>query len=184
MVENINIDNIYNPIEVDRDFFLEHEEEEQNFYQRAKQLPDSIVNLLFGEDTPGIIKSFAQTFQLQLKQIASLSRLIRQLLVADSYLGNIVPDLVQKLGLEEKKASDLAKAIISQLLTPALPELKNLHLSKFGQPKPQEEKPANPSLPSVNPIRNSPPHRPLENANAEVIPGKVNPNNIVDLRNK
>lgn len=146
--------NIFDPVEVDGNYFVEHLEEQEEFYNIARTLPEPVLNILFGLNTPNIIKKVCETYQLQINQSANLSRLIRKILVTEIYLGGLVDQIKVSLNIDELKAKAIANDIVGQLFASALDEIKKMHIEKFGKRE-------NPSEPPV-----------------------VNLNNVLDLRKK
>lgn len=157
---------IYDPIEVDSDYFITHESEQNELYAKIKAVPESVSVILFWEDTPEMIEKICQSFQLNDKQSGDLSRLIRKILVAETYLGDIVSEITNKLPVGQNIAKDIANKVINDLFAPALEDIKKLHIEKF--PGKQFNQPSTPIVPPK-------PTPTTENKN-------VNPNNVLDLR--
>src|SRR3989344_7996306 len=111
---------IYNPVDVDADYFIDHKNEADDFYARVRNISSSIQVLLFGTDTPQKIKSVCDRFQLIEKQVAFLSRLIRNTAIGITYFGDMVQELQSQLDLPESKARQVANTLVEELFTPAL----------------------------------------------------------------
>ncbi len=150
---------IFDPVKVDDKYFAEHYEEQEAFYMQLKKLPYTVVDILFGIDTPEIIRSIAAKYRLNENQSVSLSRLIRKLLSVEIYLGDITVQVKERLTVNETVAKSIASSIISDLFASALEDLKKLHVEKFGKRADQTA-----------------PTQPATNIN--------NPNNLVNLRGK
>ena len=158
----------FDPIKVDDLYFAQHEEEQNQFYQQLKTLPGSIAGVLFGMETAAMIEKISQEKKLNQKQSEEFSRLIRKILIAEVYLGNIVQELKNKLSVTEETAKELANDLISQLFDESLEDIKKLHVEKFGRPAADVATPSNSK--SQIPERDK--------------PQIINPGNIVNLRNK
>ena len=158
----------FDPIKVDDLYFAQHEEEQNQFYQQLKTLPGSIAGVLFGMETAAMIEKISQEKKLNQKQSEEFSRLIRKILTAEVYLGNIVQELKNKLSVTEETAKELANDLISQLFDESLEDIKKLHVEKFGRPAADVATPSNSK--SQIPERDK--------------PQIINPGNIVNLRNK
>src|SRR3990167_2448059 len=158
----------FDPIKVDDLYFAQHEEEQNQFYQQLKTLPGSIAGVLFGMETAAVIEKISQEKKLNQKQSEEFSRLIRKILTAEVYLGNIVQELKNKLSVTEETAKELANDLISQLFDESLEDIKKLHVEKFGRPAADVATPSNSK--SQIPERDK--------------PQIINPGNIVNLRNK
>src|SRR3989344_2387947 len=133
----------FDPIKVDDLYFAQHEEEQNQFYQQLKTLPGSIPGVLFGMETATIIEKISQEKKLNQRQSEEFSRLIRKILTAEVYLGNIVQELKNKLSVTEETAKELANDLISQLFDESLEDIKKLHVEKFGRPAADVATPSN-----------------------------------------
>lgn len=160
------INPIYDPI--NPDYFAAHEKEQEEFYAKIETVPKPIYYILFGDDTPEIIENLAQSFKLKPAQSEELSHLIRKILITDIYLGDMVPEIASRLTIGQDTAKEIANGLLTKLFAPALEEIKKLHMEKF--PGKQLNQPAAPATQSK-------PTPTTENKN-------VNPNNVLDLRNK
>ena len=158
----------FDPIKVDDLYFAQHEEEQNQFYQQLKTLPGSIAGVLFGMETAAMIEKISQEKKLNQKQSEEFSRLIRKILTAEVYLGNIVQELKNKLSVTEETAKELANDLISQLFDESLEDIKKLHVEKFGRPAAEVATPSDSK--SQIPEKDK--------------PQIINPGNIVNLRNK
>lgn len=156
--------NIYSPTEIDNDIILLDDEKHELFYSKINALPQNIQNILFYLDTEEKLKNISTQAKLNQNQSAELTRLVRDILISDVYLGDIVKETQKHLVVSEETAREIANQIISEIFAPALEELKKNHVQKFGKKTENAPTPANP--PASN-------------------PGNINnPNNMVDLRNK
>ena len=145
--------NIYDPVDVDQDYFLDHDEEREEFYTKALTLPGTILEILFNEENTARLKSLFESYQLKPKQSEELSRLIRKILVAEIYLGDIVAEITKRLEIDQEKAKGVANSLIGELFTPALEDIKKLHVEKFGKKQETPPQPTNPN--NVLDLRNN-----------------------------
>jgi len=130
---------IYNPLYVDFDYYTDHLEEEDALYKKIRSNSEKISDIVFDENTPTIIKSICQRFTLTDQQSALLSRLIRKILVAEVFIGDLIKELQGQLDLPPSKAQELADALAAELFAPAKDELKELHAKTFGGQQPKQE---------------------------------------------
>ncbi len=136
----IRNNNVYDLVQVDDFYFAQHNDEQDKFNDVASKLPLTIQAILFSEETPKIIAGIYSQFNLSEEQSASLSRLIRKVLVAEVYIGNMIREIQTRLQVPETTARSLANAMAQQLFAPAINEIKAVQSAKFsntGQPKSQ-----------------------------------------------
>lgn len=185
-------DKIYDLIAVEDDYFPDHEKEQADFYQALKTVSEGIAGIILDEETPKILKNICQSAGLNLEQSAALSRLTRKILMAEIYLGEIVETLKENLSVEDQQARDLAQALIEQLFSPVLKELKDWHLQKFGKIKGEPTiivPPASAPAPLSEVL---PPHVPQKKEGEKPAAATArtaafssaldNPHNVLDLR--
>ena len=158
--------NIYNPIEVDEDLLLRDDERHELLYSKINSLPENIQEILFDQSTDDTLKKIADQFQLNQKQVIETARLVRKILIAEIYLGDIVSETASRLQIGENTAREVANQLITELFAPALEDIKKLHMEKFPG------RPINQSTPKPLPP-SAQPKQPEQN---------VNPNNVLDLR--
>ena len=114
---------IYDPIEVDAEYFLEHEREEDDFYQKARSLPEPLADILFGEDTPEIIKRTLTRYNLTPKQCEETTRLIKKILLLELPLKELGPKVRSMLGLDPEASRQLGQELTEELFSTALEHL-------------------------------------------------------------
>lgn len=126
--------NIFSPIEVDNDTLLLDDEKHEFFYSKINSLPQNIQDLLFSLDTEEKLKNISVQLRLNQKQTTELTRLVRDIIIKDAYLGDILKETQKRLSLDETAARDIANRIISEIFSPAIEDIKKLHIEKFGPP--------------------------------------------------
>lgn len=130
--------NIYSPIEVDEEEMLRNDEQHELFYSKINALPESIQDILFDQAVDDTIKKLSGEFQLNQNQTIEIVRLVRDIAITDSYLGNIVSEVTSRLAVGQDVAGEIANRLITELFAPALEDIKKLHVEKFGG-KPEEK---------------------------------------------
>lgn len=140
--------NIYSPIEVDNDTLLLDDEKHELFYSKISSLSQNIQDLLFSIDTEEKLKNVSVQLRLNQKQTIELTRLVRDIIIKDVYLGDILKEAQKRLSLDETAARDAANKIISEIFSPALEDIKKLHIEKFGK---KENAPTQPTANNSNP---------------------------------
>lgn len=124
--------NVYDPIKVDDDYFPYHEEEQEDFYSKLGSLPRNIADILLVPETTEALEKVSKEKNLNISQSREISRLVRKITIADIYLGDVVKELQSRLGIDESLAKELASSLISEIFSPALEDIKKMHVEKFG----------------------------------------------------
>lgn len=161
--------NIYSPIEVDEDELLRNDEAHELLYAKINTLPENVQDILFDEHTDETLKKISNELQLNQNQTIEMARLVRDLLIKDIYLGNIILEAANRLQIGENTARDIANRLVSDLFVPALEEIKKLHTEKFGPSTNSRQTQKSTTPTSFQPTT------PKQESN-------VNPNNVLDLR--
>ena len=76
---------IYDPLAVDWDKFSKDKELWSVFFNQFQVLSEPLKNVLLDLETQIVLRNIQAQFQLQDNQIASLSRLVRQMVIAQIY---------------------------------------------------------------------------------------------------
>lgn len=133
-------------------------------------LPQSLANLLTDSKISAFIESLTQKYIQLSVQGPYIARIIRDVILADIYIGDMPAQISSKLGIDQNTALGIARAIVSQLFAPVIEEIKKLQLQKFGK------------LPG-----SSVPQPPQQTRPPQRIAGEELPEtggNIIDLRSK
>ena len=103
-----------------------------NFKEKYDTVSEPIRNLIFSIDTAVFLKEVSEKISLSENQSADLSRIIRDILLVDLYVGDMAINIASKLQIDQQVAKEVANQIVSQLFTPALEDIKRLQKEKFG----------------------------------------------------
>lgn len=110
-----------------------------------------------------IEEKLGQTFGLSSGQKTELTRILRNVLLADLFWGDFPSLISSRLGVDANTANQIVKMISDELLAPALEEIKTMQKSKFGDRIAQSRTDQIPQAP--------------QNANADQ-------GNVINLRNQ
>jgi len=152
----------------------------ERFQDKIDTISEVLFVLLVTEETSEFIKSLTQKYiQLSVRGL-DIARIIRDVVLADIYIGDMPGQISSKLGVDQNVATEIARAIVSQLFAPVIEDIKKMQLQKFGK------------LPS-----SSTPQQPRQNFAPQNLGGQARPpqhipgeelpetgGNIIDLRNK
>ncbi len=140
----------------------------EEFISRTLALPQILGRILTNFSTAEFIEDKLGTvFGLTGNQKKEIARIVRDVILADIYIGDMPAQISSKLGVDQNTATEIARAIVSQLFAPVIEDIKKLQLQKFGK-LPGSSAPQQPSVP-----------RPVPGAELPETGG-----NIIDLRSK
>ncbi len=160
----------YSPFRVDAKNISEASWE--NFLQKVNMLSVPIKNILTDANTVEFIITLAEDFELSNDQSASISRVIRNVLIGDLLVNDLTTSISQKLTLDQDTAKQIRDSIVNNLLAPITEDIKKLQDEKFPETTNRPVMPSRPQTPKI-------PERPDLK-----IEQDINRNNVVDLRNK
>ncbi len=152
--------------------------DEQGFFEKYTRkvfsLPTSIKDILMDTSTTDFIEEhLGSVFGLNLEQKTWVTRVIRDVLLGDLFIGDMITAIAQKLNIDSQVAQQIMGKIINELFATAIEDIKKIQREKFPDRVGHGNvttNPANamPRPPTPPQMKNGPP---------------VNQNNIVDLRN-
>ena len=124
-----------------------------NFILKTSETPSKIRLILTDFSTAEFIEDrLGQQFQLSTEQKAEVTRIIRDLLLADLYLGDMVSHISTNLQLDLPTATNIANQIASELFDTVREDIIQLQNQKFGDrfqaPNPENQ---SETLPEVEP---------------------------------
>lgn len=103
----------------------------ERFQNKIDVLPDILYNILIDEDALNFIKSLAQKYIQLSVQGPDIARLIRDVVIADVFIGDMPKEIASRLGVDQATAREIANLIVSQLFAPVIEDLKKIHNEKF-----------------------------------------------------
>lgn len=139
----------------------------EKFQDKIDALSENLYNLLIDEAGSDFIKTLIQKYPQLDTRGSDIARIIRDVVLADIYIGDMPAQISSKLGVDQSAATEIARAVVSQLFAPVIEDIKKLQLQKFGK-LPGSSTPQQPNAP-----------RPVPGADLPETGG-----NIIDLRNK
>ena len=145
---------------------------------KIDKLPQTLADFLADSKTPGLLDSLTQKYIQLSAQGPDVARLIRDVVIADVFIGDMPQELSRRLGIDQQLAREVANQIVSQLFTPVLEDLKKVHREKFPGRIPSVQRPAS----SVQPPTMPPPQPASQKYQGEELPESGG--NIIDLRNQ
>jgi len=123
--------NQYNPYEVDLQELLLVKKNWDVFANKFIPLPINIKNVMISLETAYYLEFLSKKLGLNQNQSSDLSRIVRDILLADEFLGDLPVLISSKLGVNMNIASQIAGKILSVLFAPAIEDIKNMQREKF-----------------------------------------------------
>jgi len=137
----------------------------EEYMTKSSRLPPSIQKILHDFSTAEYIEEkLGPAFGLSAEQKSRLVLIVGSILMAETFIGNIVEEISGGLGLDQNRADQISSAIISELLPPAMEDIKRMHKEKF-----------------VNVQQQPAPRKTFSNPGANL---DINKTNVLDLRNR
>lgn len=103
----------------------------EKLQNKIDKVPPALANLLTDNKTSGFIEALTQKYIQLSVQGPDMARLIRDVAIADVFIGDMPQELSRRLGIDQVTAREVANQIVSQLFTPVLEDLKKVHREKF-----------------------------------------------------
>ena len=126
--------NIYDPYNTYISRFLDDRFKYNRIHDKIQKLPANLLDFLFDLKIGEFIKEkIAASYNLNQDQAQETGIIVLELIVSDLYLGNIVAEIKNRLGLDDQKAKTIARLIVAELFSPILEELKKRHIEKFAK---------------------------------------------------
>lgn len=136
------------------------------YLKMVSEKPETIKNILIDFSSAEFIHdNLGPFFKLTAEQLDETTRIVRDVLMSDLFIGNMTSEIGKRLGLPNDKALEIRNRIIAELFAPAIEDIKKVQREKFSR---QGE--AIPAAPAQQP--------------APQVKTNVNPNNVVNLRDK
>lgn len=156
----------------------------EKFQDRIETISEVLFVLLVDEATSEFIKSLTQKYIQLSVQGPDIARLIRDVVIADVFIGDMPQEMSKRLGIDPQLAREIANQIVSQLFTPVLEDLKKLHKEKFPGRLPEKQAASITPVPPPSgqpPISNTQPPA-TKHYQGEELPESGG--NLIDLRSK
>jgi len=143
---------------------LEFKKNFTEYFKRVSSLSGPIKDLMANPSTADFIEeNLGPSFGLTPEQKTEITRIIRDVLLGDLFIGEMTQEISSRTRLAPDEAKKNVNLIISELFQPAIEDIKKLQAQKFPE---KINKPAVSEKPDLK------------------IEPDINRNNIVDLRNK
>lgn len=109
------------------------------FHDKIKKLPERFQDFVFDTMPADFIKDRVSVpLSLNENQSKEAAKIVLELILADFYLGDVVNQIKQRIGIDDQKAKTIAGLIVAELFVPILDDLKKMHLEKFAKNMPSQ----------------------------------------------
>lgn len=103
----------------------------EKLQDKIDKIPISLYNLLVDSKTSEVIEGLNKKYIQLSVQGPDVARLIRDVVIADVFLGDMPQEIQRRLGLDPAMAREVANLIVAQVFVPVLEELKQVHRQEF-----------------------------------------------------
>jgi hypothetical protein len=140
------------------------------YISRSQELPPAIKDILADFSSAEFVEEkVGPKFSLTPEQKKGFTEIVRDILIGDMYMGDMIQEIHERIGLDQSLARNLANDTVNQLFAPALDDIKKIQSERFGNRVGQ----------------NPPPVAAPPTSAARPVPGADLPEtngNIIDLR--
>lgn len=166
-MDQINLE-IYSPFDALTKNF-DNDVDWESFSARLSALPQSTQNIIFDTSTMEFFMDLAETYSLDANQSELLSKITGNTILGNIFVGDMMNEIAQKLGLNQRVAQQVRIQIINELFAPAIEDIKKIQKEKF---------------PNRISSQNQTPQSAIPQRPSIFRPPNINENNIIDLRNQ
>jgi len=111
---------------------LNHPNDVEAYMSKFKFLSPQVGQIVFDYSTAEFVdEKLGQAFGLTVDQKLNITRTIRDILLGDTFIGDMTQTVKITLGLDETKANDLVSMIAGELFPPAIESIKLVQRLKF-----------------------------------------------------
>lgn len=159
----------YTPYAVDL-YSIPDTETIQAYMDRVRALPEAIKKVLTDFSTAEyLIDIVVPEFRLEESGATELTRITRDILLGDLFIGDMSVSIANKLNVEQTTAQQIRDKITNELFAPAVEDIKKIQREKFPDRVGQGNINSVPQPPALPQMKNAP---------------AVNQSNVIDLRNQ
>ncbi|MBI3273543.1 MAG: hypothetical protein HYZ69_00190 [Candidatus Colwellbacteria bacterium] len=102
------------------------------FMAKVLKLPQNVQNIMRSFPTAEfMVDKVGQTFSLGPEQIMELTKILKDILLAEIFWGDFPFLVSSKLGVDPNTANQIVKKIADELLAPAIEDIKSMQREKF-----------------------------------------------------
>lgn len=123
--------NMHSPYQVDLEELLLVKKDWDVFANKFIKLPVNIKGVMISAETADYLEFLSKKLGLGQNQSSDLSRIVRDILLTDKFLGDFPILISSGLRVDMKIANQIVQKIINELFAPAIEDIKNTQREKF-----------------------------------------------------
>src|SRR3989338_1927531 len=91
-----------------------------------------IKNILMDNSTTDFVEAnLGPAFGFSLEQKTEIMRILRDVLLGDLFIGDMIATISQKLNVDSQVAQQISTSILNELFAPAIEDIKRIQREKF-----------------------------------------------------
>ncbi|MFH1769536.1 MAG: hypothetical protein ABH833_02620 [Parcubacteria group bacterium] len=122
----------YDPYWIDYDLYKEKYIHWKEYVQKLNKLSPKITDVLLGDSVSYVLFDIAITHHLGIDQAGNMTRVVRDILIGDAYIGEMTKLIAERVQVDARIAQEIASRIVSELFKPAIEDIKKMQAQKFG----------------------------------------------------
>ncbi|MBP9822207.1 MAG: hypothetical protein KBC81_02045 [Candidatus Pacebacteria bacterium] len=139
----------------------------ETYMNEVRKSPPAVLGIMTDEKTADFLEdALGPAFGLTEPAIEEITRILKDTLLGNSFVGDLSNDIKHKLNIEEYLAQQIKDKIVKELLAPAAEDIKKIHREKFPDRIKKGSEPVPPSPPQ------------------QTQPTQVSDSNVINLRNQ
>lgn len=123
--------NTYSPYQVDLERLLLVKKDWDIFANKFIKLSVNVKDVMISSATAYYLEFISKNFDLNQNQSSNLSRIVRDILLADEFIGDFPVLISSRLQIDKTVAGQIAGKIVGVLFAPAIEDIKNTQKEKF-----------------------------------------------------
>lgn len=110
------------------------------YVNAVRSLPKSMSVIMTDQATARTInESIAPMFSLSPDKAKELTRIVRGVLMSTIYVGDLIVEIQQRIGVDEQTSQRIANELVAQVFKSAMDDIKSTQVARFsdriGKPK-------------------------------------------------
>ncbi|GEM_PF-2344945 len=122
----------FTPYSVDI-FNFDNHADIKNYMEKFRFVSGNTRDIIFNPATADFIQEeLVPSFNLNLDQGKEITRIIRDVLLTEIFIGDMTGEISKRLKIDQGLATQVGSKVVSELFAPAIEEIKEAHSGKFA----------------------------------------------------